>query len=52
MRQPSSEKILTEIACATEELLQWAKANPNCTLRELEERIQQWKTRIGRQLLG
>ena len=34
-----------------EELLEWAKAHPNCTLRALKEGVRQWKTRMGRQLL-
>jgi len=46
-----SETILTEIERSTQELLQWAKEHPKCTLKELEERIQKWKTHTGVQLL-
>jgi|YNPNPStandDraft_1061719.scaffolds.fasta_scaffold00624_13 hypothetical protein len=46
-----SETILTEIERSTQELLQWAKEHPKCTLKELEEEIQKWKTRAGEQLL-
>ncbi len=49
MGQP--EMIVAEIEGSTEELLQWVKEHPKCTLRELEERIQEWKTRVGVRLL-
>jgi len=51
MGQPEKETIIAEMIRSAEEILQWAKAHPTCTLRELEERIQQWKTRMGTQLL-
>jgi hypothetical protein len=49
MGQP--ETIVAEIDRSTEELLRWVKEHPKCTLRELEERIQEWKTRMGVPLL-
>jgi len=51
MGEPEKETIVAEIERSAEELLQWAKAHPRCTLRELEERIQEWKTRVGVQVL-
>ncbi len=51
MGQPEQETIITEVTRLTEELLQWTKAHPNCTLRELEEHVQEWKTRTGTRLL-
>jgi hypothetical protein len=46
-----SEAIVAEIKRSAEELLRWVKEHPNCTLRDLEERIQEWKNQAGVQLL-
>jgi hypothetical protein len=51
MGQPEKETKVAEVIRSMEELLQWAEAHPGCTLRELEERIQEWKTRVGVQVL-
>ena len=49
MRQRKT--IVAEIERSAEALLEWVKEYPQCTLRELEERIRQWKTHVGAQLL-
>lgn len=51
MGQAEKETMMTEVVRSAEEILKWAKAHPKCTLRELEERIQEWKTRIGTRML-
>jgi hypothetical protein len=49
--KPEREEIAAEIARSTEELLEWAQCCSYYTLVELEERVQQWKTRAAMQPL-
>lgn len=51
MKKQAMQDLSAEITRSVEELLQWAKDHPHCTLEELEERVQQWKTRAAAQLL-
>jgi len=51
MENPEMQEIVDDVARSTEELLQWALSHRGCRLQELEERVQEWKTRIAPQLL-
>ncbi len=51
MNENTTESVKIKINRSIEELLEWAKAHPESTLWELEERVQEWKTRIGAELL-
>ncbi len=51
MNRFDEQQFKSKMIRSIEEVLEWAKSHPDCTLRELEEQVQGWKMRLGRQLL-
>lgn len=51
MKTLKREETTAKIKHSVEELLQWAQEHPHCTLEELEDRVQKWKTQVGAELL-
>ncbi len=51
MSRFDEQEFKSKMMRATEAMLEWAKSHPDCTLRELEERVQEWKVQMGAELL-
>ncbi len=46
MSRFDEQEFKSQMMRATEAMLEWAKSHPDCTLRELEERVQEWKVQM------
>ena len=45
------QRVVNEVTESVQNLLEWSRKHPGCTLEELEERVGALKVELGRQLL-